>query len=201
MHGAGDSLAVTLPFTFYAAAPYLRLEKTSLANNGGEVLNGFDGQLAWSMAPRGGAQIATGDEHESVKRDADFYYPLDELTWFKSMETVGIELYEGQRCYHLHGINRWNKPNDHFYDVETGLLVGYEFESEIGLTHEIFADYRKVDGVLVPMLQTFWAKTIGRNGSSWRVMQTLTYTSVTFNDVDRAVFTPPKAVRDLAAKR
>ena len=43
--------------------------------------------------------------------------------------------------------------NDHFYDVETGLLTAYEFESEGGgapaLTHEIFLDYRPMDGVLV----------------------------------------------------
>jgi hypothetical protein len=193
---------VTLPFVFYASAPYLRLEKVSSPDNKGEVLNGFDGELAWSFDPRRGPTITTGDERESVKRDADFYYPLDELTWFKSMETVGVEDYEGQRCYHLHGINNWGKTNDHFYDQKTGLLVGYEFDSSwrggAGLTHEIFSDYQKIDGVLVPMKQVIKVKS--KSGDDWTVLQVMTYSSVTFNDVDRTVFTPPASVRDLVSK-
>ena len=193
---------VTLPFVFYASAPYLRLEKVSLPDNKGEVLNGFDGELAWSFDPRSGPAITTGDERESVKRDADFYYPLDELTWFKSMETVGVEDYEGQHCYHLHGINNWGKTNDHFYDQKTGLLVGYQFDSSwrggAGLTHEIFSDYQKIDGVLVPMKQVVKVKS--KSGDDWTVLQVMTYSSVTFNDVDRGVFTPPVSVRDLVSK-
>jgi hypothetical protein len=196
------SKVVTLPFVFYASAPYLRLEKVSLPDNKGEVSNGFDGELAWSYDPRSGPAIVIGDERESVKRDADFYYPLDELTWFKSMETIGLEDYEGQRCYHLHGINNWGKSNDHFYDQKTGLLAGYEFDSEWrggpGLTHEIFSDYRKVDGVLVPMKQVVKIKP--KSGGDWTVLQVTTYSSVTFNEVDRAVFTPPQSVRDLVLK-
>jgi len=193
---------VTLRFVFYASAPYLRLEKVSLPDNKGEVLDGFDGELAWSFDPRSGPTITTGDERESVKRDADFYYPLDELIWFKSMETVGVEDYEGQRCYHLHGINNWGKTNDHFYNQKTGLLVGYEFDSSwrggAGLTREIFSDYHKIDGVLVPMKQVVKVKS--KSGDDWTVLQIMTYSSVTFNDVDRAVFTPPVSVRDLASK-
>lgn len=202
MRGTMEVHGATLPFTYYASAPYQRLEKVSLPNNLGDVLNGFDGDLAWGFDPRSGPQVSTGDDHESAKRDADFYYPLDELSWFKSMETVGIEEFEGRRCYRLHGVNNWNKPNDHFYDVETGLLTAYEFESDAGgapaLTHEIFSDYRPVDGVLIPMKQVLKIKPKGANDFS--VFLKLTYTSVTFNDVDPAVFTPPQTVRDLAAK-
>jgi hypothetical protein len=32
------------------------------------------------------------------------------------------------------------------------------------------------------------------------VLQVTIYSSVTFNDVDRAVFTPPRSVRDLVLK-
>ncbi len=202
MRGTMQVQGALLPFTYYAGAPYLRLEKVTLPGNLGDVLNGFDGEMAWGFDPRTGGQISTGDDRESVKRDADFYYPLDELTWFKSMETVGIEEFEGRRCYRLHGINNWNKANDHFYDVETGLLAGYEFESDAGggpaPTHEIFSDYRPVDGVLVSMKQVVKIKP--KSAGDWTVLITLTYTSITFNDVDPAVFIPPQAVRELAAK-
>lgn len=206
-----------LPFVFYASAPYLRLEKVTLPASGGramngrgtppasggQVLNGFDGEMAWAYDPRSGPEIATGTDLESAKRDADFYYPLNELSWFKSMVTVGIEMYEGQRCYHLHGINNWNKSNDHFYDVQTGLLAGYEFDDDLpsgpATVHEVFTNYQKVDGVLVPMKQT--VKIRPKSGGNWTVSEALTYTSVTFNDVDPAVYKPPQVVLNLAAKQ
>lgn len=194
----GDN-TVKIPVVYFARAPFQRLERMTLPNVAGDVLNGFDGEVAWSFDPRpgGGAQISTGDDRESAKRDADFYYPLTELSWFKTMETVGIENFEGRPCYRLHGINNWNKSNDHFYDVETHLLAGYEFSSQLGLTHEIFSDYKKIDGVLVPMKQT--VKIQGNDGA-WNVRYAFTFDSVTFNQVDPSVFGPPPAVRALAAK-
>jgi hypothetical protein len=196
----GDKL-VQLPFVYYAGAPYLRLERVTLPNGAGDVLNGFDGETAWSFDPRPGPQTGaktyTGDDRESQKRDADFYYPLDELSWFKSMETVGVEDFEGRPCYRLHGINNWGKQNDHLYDKETGLLTAYDFESGLGPTHEIFSDYKKIDGVLFPMKQTVKVKS---KTGEWEVVQVLQYESVTFNDVDPASLAPPQAVRDMVAK-
>jgi len=203
MRGTIETQGATLSFAYYAAAPYQRVEKTALPNNQGELRTGFDGNLAWALDPRSGPAIDTGDNRESDKRDADFYYPLDELTWFKSMETVGIEEFEGRRCYRLNGINNWGLVNNHLYDVETGLLTAYEFESNAGgapaLTHLIFSDYRPVDGVLFPMKQTVKIKPKGVG--DWKIFLTQTYTSVTFNDVDPAVFAPPQSVRDYVAKQ
>ena len=202
MEAHDGTTVVRLPLVYYARAPFQRLEKVSLPNGAGDVLNGFDGEIAWSFDPRpgptGGAQISSGNDRESAKRDADFYYPLTELSWFRSMETVGIENYEGLSCYRLNGINNWNKVNNHFYDVKTHLLDGYEFESPLGLTHEIFSDYRRIDGVLVAAKQT--VKVKGKDGS-WNVLYVLTFDSITFNDVDPAVFALPGAVRALAEKQ
>ncbi|MGB6689575.1 MAG: hypothetical protein WBE76_17205 [Terracidiphilus sp.] len=195
IHNAGN--VFRLPFTYYAAQPYLRMEKVTLPNGAGDNLGGFDGTTAWGFDPRSGAEVQEGNDRESTKRDADFYCALDELTWFKSMETVAVEDFEGRPCYHLHGINNWDKSNDHYYDKETGLLTAYEFDSELGPTHEIFSDYKKIDGALFPMKQTVKVKS---KTGEWEIRQVLIYDSVTFNDVEPAVFTPPQSVRDLAAK-
>jgi hypothetical protein len=64
--------------------------------------------------------------------------------------------------------------------------------------HEVFSDYRKIDGVLVPMKQVVKIKS--KSGADWTVLQVTIYSSVTFNDVDRAVFTPPRSVPDLVLK-
>jgi hypothetical protein len=195
------SSAKRLPLAYLAGAPSLRLERVTLPG-GGEVLNGFDGKIAWSVDPHEGAQISSGEERESARRDADFYYALDELSWFRSMINAGIETYEGQRCYHLHGLTNWGKVNDQFYDVGTGLLAGYEFEQLLPdgpkLVHEIFSDYRRVDGVLVPMRQT--AKIRSREGGDWSVLRTIRYSSVTFSAVEASALSPPAAVIALEAK-
>jgi hypothetical protein len=197
--------AVKLPFVYFAAAPYLRVEKVTLPNGAGDNVNGFDGTTSWGFDgttswgfdPRTGPQVDSGDDVQSAKRDADFYYPLDELTWFKSMETVGVEDFEGRPCYHLHGINNWGKSNDHYYDRETGLLTAYEFQADPGLVHEIFSDWQKVDGVLVSMKQTVKVKS---KEGDWKIFRGITYSSYTFNDVDPTVFAPPQPVRDLLAR-
>jgi hypothetical protein len=69
--------------------------------------------------------------------------------------------------------------------------------AELGPTHEIFSDDKKIDGVLVPMKQV--VKVRSNDGSS-AIPQVLIFESVTFNDVDAEVFTPPQAVRDLLRK-
>jgi hypothetical protein len=188
---------VRLPFVYYTAQPYLRVEKVTLPGSAGEATGGFDGKVAWSLTPDAGPQVIEGNDRESTKRDADFYYAIDELTWFKSMQTIAVEDFEGRSCYHLHGINNWDKSNDHYYDRETGLLTAYEFESDWGPTHEIFSDYKKIDGVLFPMKQTVKAKS---KAGQWEVRQVTDYQSVTFNDVDPAIFALPKPIQDLLAK-
>lgn len=191
-------------YVMYMRAPYFQLGKFTLPDSTGEVLNGFDGTNAWHLAPGAQPEIFTGDDRESIKRDADFYYAVTELSWFKSMETVGIEDFEGHSCYHLHGTTNWGVSNNQFYDRETGLLVGYEFDNTWqgapALDHEVFSDYRKVDGVLTSMVQTSKAKP-KRDDGEWTIVQVMTKTSVAFNNVDSSTFIPPQSVRDLLAKK
>lgn len=84
---------------------------------------GFDGKVAWQLHPRNGPAISEGDEVKSKERDADMYYPARILDYFKSMEVVEVTDLEEHTCYHLKGINKWGKVNEHFYDTTTGLLM------------------------------------------------------------------------------
>lgn len=192
-----DGSVTKVHLVYLSQAPFERLEKISLPH-GGTLLTGFDGTNAWNFDPRRDpderARLYSGDDAQSSKRSADFYYPLHELSWFKSAKIDATGIFEGRPCYRLHGINKWGKTNDHFYDRETHLLDGFEFASPLGPTHMIISDYRKIDGVLIPMKQT--VKIMSPDGT-WNLLYVLTFTSVTFNDVDPSVFTPPKSVRDL----
>jgi len=193
-----------IPIVIRMRAPYFQLTTATLPNGAGEDSSGFDGANAWHLAPGGQPEVFTGDNRESIKRDADFYYPITELSWFKTMATVGIEDFEGHSCYHLHGTTNWGASNNQFYDRGTGLLVGYEFDNTWrgapALDHEVFSGYKKIDGVLVPTTQT--SKAQPKSGPrEWTVVQIMTTSSVSFENVEPSVFTPPQAVREMLAKQ
>ena len=112
------------------------------------------------------------------------------------MEVVEVSDFEGHTCYHLKGINKWGKVNEHFYDTTTGLLMGYRFNSSwrggSGDESEVFSDYKDFDGWLMPTQ----AAHKSADGT-----QVETVTSVSFDDVADAVFTLPDAIKTLLAKK
>lgn len=157
---------------------------------------GFDGSLAWQLHPRNGPAISEGDEVKSKARDADMHYPGHILDYFRSMEVVDVTDFEGHRCHHLKGINKWGKVNEHFYDATSGLLIGYRFNSSwrggSGDESEVFSDYKNFDGWLMPTRATH---------KSADGVQVETTTSVTFGDVADTVFVLPDAIKQLAATK
>ena len=158
--------------------------------NGKEYLSGYDGQIAWDLDPAGKVTLHDGDEARSVARDADMYYHLHVMNYFKSLDVIDIKEFNGRPCYHLKGVNNWGKVNEHFYDKENGLLLGYAFNTAWrggnGDATETFEDYKDFGGVLMP------AKTTSRDGND---LSMSLITSVTYDDVDDSVFALPDAVK------
>jgi hypothetical protein len=175
-------------------APFKRLEKVTVTGRG-EILRGYDGKVAWQMRPGSEPQIFDGDYVLSIRRDADLYYGSHVLDYFRSMETVDVEVFEGRPCYHLKGINNWGKQNDHFYDRTTGLLAGYQFyswddsgtSSSGSLSTDVFSDYQNFGGLLIPTRVTSKERA--------QVVEVNHFTSITFDDADGSVFALPEAVK------
>jgi hypothetical protein len=91
-----------------------------------------------------------------------------------------------------HRTTRRAKDNNQFYDVETGLLAGYRFESyDASKTSTIvsFNDYKNFGG---PLIVT---KRIFRAGDH---TQTVTFTRVSYEPVSDSRFELPPAVKTLA---
>jgi len=118
------------------------------------------------------------------------------LDYFKSMEVVEVTAFAGHTCYHLKGINKWGKLNEHFYDTTTGLLIGYRFNSSwrggSGDESEVYSDYKGFDG---------WRMPTQAAHKSADGAQKETITSVSFDDVPDSVFTPPDPIKTLLAKK
>jgi hypothetical protein len=170
--------------------PFKNLNKTTLSN-GTEIVSGFDGSISWSITPKG-ASIDKSTPVEAIRRDADLQYALHQADYFDKYELAGVVDFEGRRCYWLHGTTHWGKDNNQYYDVETGLLAGYRFQSDnspsaVPITL-LFQDYKKFGELLVA------TKTISRRGER---TQTVRFTSVTFEPLDDSLFELPGAVKAL----
>lgn len=156
---------------------------------------GYNGSVAWDIDPTGKVTIHHGDEARTIARDADMYYHLHVLDYFKKLEVVGVKDFEGHQCYDLKGVNNWNQPNEQFYDKDSGLLIGYFFNTKWrggpGDTTATFEDYKDFGGVLIA------TKNTGRDANGVTVGLV---TSVTYDDVDDSAFALPDAVKKALAQ-
>ena len=173
----------------YYGKPFKTLFKLTRAD-GTQIIAGFNGKVSWTITPKG-AEIDKDTALGAIRRDADLQYPLHQPDYFKKLELAGISDFEGHRCYWLHGTTNWGKDNNQFYDVETGLLAGYRFESDDAsktLTFAIFEDYKNFGGPLIATRNT------SRAGNK---SQTFIYKSVSYEPLADSIFELPPAVKAL----
>jgi hypothetical protein len=189
VRGEAESTATGKSTFIYYAKPFKSLFKITRAD-GTQITAGFDGKVSWTITPNG-AEIDKDTPLDAIRRDADLQYPLHQPDYFKKLELAGIRDFEGHRCYWLHGTTNWGKDNNQFYDVGTGLLVGYRFQSDDlskALTFAIFDDYRNFGGPLIATRNT----TRGGNNS-----RTFIYKSVSYESLADSIFELPPAVKAL----
>jgi outer membrane lipoprotein-sorting protein len=176
----------------YYAKPFKSLFKLTRPD-GTEIKAGFDGKISWVVTPQG-AILDKDTPVDANRRDADLQYALHQPDYFKKLELAGVTDFEGHRCYWLHGTTNWGKDNNQFYDVDSGLLVGYRFEADDAsktTTVALFQDYKNFGG---PLIAT---KNTSRTGSQ---SQTFTYKTVSYELVADSVFELPQSVKDALAK-
>ena len=176
-------------FLFYAK-PFKALREIALPD-GRQMTSGFDGAVSWSITPQG-ASIDKDTPVESDRRDADLQYALHQPDYFQKYELAGATDFEGRRCYWLRGTTHWGKDNNQFYDVRTGLLSGYRFQSDqqgsAAVTITLFQDYKSFGGPLVA------TKLTNRTGDS---TQTFTFLTVSYEPLDDSLFELPSAIQAL----
>lgn len=173
----------------YYARPFKSLFKLTRPD-GTEITAGFDGKVSWTITPQG-ASIDKDTPLGAVRRDADLQYALHQPDYFRKLELAGVTDFEGHRCYWLHGTTNWGKDNNQFYDIDTGLLVGYRFEADDAsktITITLFQDYKNFGGPLMATSNT------SRTGDQ---SQTLTYKSVSYEPLADSLFELPEAVKRL----
>jgi zinc protease len=173
----------------YAARPNKSFIKLTLGGIG-EVLEGFDGTVGWSLSAITGPMLTLGKELEQKKFDAAYDADLHEPGRYKAMQTVEKTTFEGRPCYKVSLTHMDGTEDLEYYDVETRFKVGTVAtrDSSMGAVQvtQLYADYKKFGDLMVPT--TMKQSTMG-------VQQVLTFTVVEFDTVQPSVFEPPPAIK------
>jgi hypothetical protein len=187
MPSSGVSGAVDL----YSARPNKSFIKLTLGGIG-EVQEGFDGTVGWSMSAITGPMLTLGKELEQKKFDAAYDADLHDPGRYKAMQTIEKTTFEGRPCYKLSLTHLDGTEDIEYYDVENRFKVGAVAtrDSPMGPVQvtQLYGDYKKFGDLLVPT--TMKQATMG-------VQQVLTFTVVEFDTVQPSVFEPPAAIKAL----
>jgi len=190
VRGEAESTARPGKSTFlYYARPFKSLMKLTRPD-GTEITVGFDGKVSWTITPQG-ASIDKDTPVEAIRRDKDLQYVLHQPDYFRKLELAGVSDFEGHHCYWLYGTTNWGKDNNQFYDIDTGLLVGYRYESDDAsktISIDLFQDYKSFGG---PLMAT---KNVSRTGDR---SQTFTYKSVSYEPLSDSLFELPETIKRL----
>lgn len=158
----------------------------------GEIQQGYDGKVAWSVNPLTGPMLLQGKALQQTIADAEFDSSLHTDKSYRSLETVETTQFEGRPAYKVKATRTNGDEDLEFYDVDTGLLVGAILtrESPMGpvtATH-VTSDYKTFGGMKVATKIT--QKVMGTE-------QVITISAVDFDPIDKAQFTPPASIQAL----
>lgn len=188
---AMPSAGLTGSFEVFEARPNKAVMRMSLAGVG-DMSEGFNGEIGWSVSPVTGPSLLEGKQLEEKKLDADFDGDLNLDKRYVSMTTVDRVEFDGRPCYKVQLERRDGGQDVQFFDVETGLRAGSIVTRETPLGSMsatiVESEYKRFGRVLYPTKLT---------NTAMNISQVLTVVNVQFDKVDPAEFEPPAAIKAL----
>jgi hypothetical protein len=178
-------------FEMLAAKPNKTLIKISLPGVG-DISEGFDGTVGWSMNPLTGPTLIQGVQLEQRKLDSDFYSGLDPEKQYESIATVEQTTFDGRECYKVRLVRRGGGEDFQFYDVKTGLRAGGILTRETPMgamtATSTETDYKPFGDVLQPTKLT---------NTAMNLRQVMTFEMFEYDKVDPVVFALPDQIKAL----
>lgn len=120
----------------------------------GDVIEGYDGTIAWESRAGHPASEQTGDSLNRVKQWASFFPGIDLTQDYSRSMVNGIEKVDGHDAYRVFAFRKGGGMERFFFDTQDGLLlrVDTRIDSPLGaLPQETsYQDYRAVGGVKIP---------------------------------------------------
>jgi hypothetical protein len=158
----------------------------------GEVLNGFDGTIGWSVDPLVGPALTGGAELVQTAEEAHMLAALRDPALVVKRETIEETAYAGIPCWKVNLEWASGRTSSDCYSSESGLLIATE-EVQVTVMGEIpsttlYFEYRSFDGRLFPT--RIVQQAMGQE-------QEMRVQSVEFDTVDPSAFDLPPAIRVL----
>jgi hypothetical protein len=158
----------------------------------GEIVSGFDGNVAWSMNPFQGSRVLDGAELQQAKDQAQWGAMIRDRELISEMETVERTTMGGTACYKVRIAWKSGMKTHDCYAVEGGLLVANltEQTSAMGTAQveTIYSEYKAFDGIRLPTRMVQQAM-----GMEQRIM----IDNVEFNTLSAADFEAPAEIKAL----
>lgn len=156
MTGRITAQGMEVPMTVYAMRPNYTRQEMTVKNT--KLVQAFDGTTGWLVNPMMGEtpQELPAPISEMMKNTADFDGPLlDYKAKGHTIELVGRDKVDGTEVHHLQVTMKGGQVQHYYLDAETGIELKKTEEVDIGTGQKQtletrMADYRAVDGVMVP---------------------------------------------------
>ena len=121
----------------------------------GMARQGYNGKMAWSIDPIMGYREITGAELAMLKQNLQFSKGLELAESFETLERLSDTQDGEQTLIRVRGRNKAGMVDTLFFNAANSLLARWDTRINGGPVGEMpvsvsFADYRNVDGVLMP---------------------------------------------------
>jgi outer membrane lipoprotein-sorting protein len=140
---------ITAEITVRAKAPSKLRTELELPGVG-KIVEGFDGEVAWSENPFTGAAEKPADQQAQARRQADFYRDVELLSRFGTWTVKGKELVDGKSVHVLVGESKEGLTETLYLDEATHMLLQAKTQDNNVNATIRFKDHRLVDGIKIP---------------------------------------------------
>jgi len=187
------AIGLSAPMEIYMAAPNKMASKTTIPGMG-EMLQGFNGTVAWDVNPMAGPRLLADKELTAMAENADFYanllYSADRFT---KMDVTGDTTINSDKAYIVKMVRKGSgQESISFFSAATGLLVGGRSSqiTQMGTLEvsQAVSEYKKFGGLLMP---TKIDQSMGPQS------MTLTLKDVVINGAPESAFAVPEQVKPL----
>lgn len=168
-------------------APDLNLTVINLPGIG-EIRDGFNGTVGWTINPMTGPTIKEGDELIQARRQASMMGQMDPLANFESSKTVGKVTFNEMSCWQIDAMGE-DGTSKLYFAVESGQICGMSMTADTP------------QGKIEVVMKTTDLKKFGdlnlnskTSVSAMGTTQEIVITAISFEPIDPAVFKLPPAI-------
>ncbi|MEM7455691.1 MAG: hypothetical protein AAF456_15165 [Planctomycetota bacterium] len=152
-----------------------------------------DGKLHWIISDITGNRIVNGSESELTRTMNNPLRYLNRDEFYEGVAVVGVEVFNDSQCYKLEFFLPDGEAQYHFFEVESGRLMGLEYNVDTPVEYSVtatYSDFREVEGAVLPfhIVQEY----------SMGMTAEVEYLSRELNvEVEEALFEIPDEINDL----